>query len=240
MGVERKRLRSYFLAAAALSLVLHLVQPWGRYALYPFALLSTWAHEMGHGLSALVLGGVFDHLELRPDLGGTAYHSISGLARPLVAMAGLLGPAIVGGGIIVLGSRSEKTARGALFALAVCVLLSALVWVRPIDSFGFPAALVLGGLLLGAALSKKPALELFLVQLVGIQLCLGSLADFDYMFSSGFVREGQAMQSDTATMAEHWFLPYWVWGAFVAALSLAILGAAFWIAWIRPEKKKKG
>lgn len=239
MGVERKRLRSYFLGAAALSLVLHLIQPWGRYALYPFALLSTWAHEMGHGLAALLLGGRFDHLELRPDLGGTAYHSIGGLARPLVAMAGLLGPALAGGAIIALGSRSERTARRALLGLAVVALLSTVVWVRPLVSFGFVAMLVVGGLLLGAALSKKPALELFLVQLVGIQLCLGSLADFDYMFSAGFVREGQPMQSDTATMAEHWLLPYWVWGALVAGLSLLILAGAFWVAWIRPERRSR-
>lgn len=234
---DRTRLRWAFLAAVGLSVLLHLIQPWGRYALYPFALLSTWAHEMGHGLGAILLGGEFTQLVLRADLGGTAYHTVTGMARPLVAAAGLLGPAIAGGLVIVIGARSERAARGLLLGLALLLLLSALIWVRPIAGFGFPAALVLGSLFLAAALSKAPALELLLVQLIGIQLCLGSLADFDYMFSRGFERDGQYVSSDTGTMAEHWLLPYWVWGALVAGASLAILAAAFWLAWLRPARQ---
>lgn len=237
---DRTRLRWAFLGAVALSVVLHLIQPWGRYVLYPFAVLCTWAHEMGHGLGAILVGGHFHKLVLRADLGGTAFHDVSGLARPLVAAAGLLGPAIAGGLAIVIGARSERAARNLLVFLAVSLLVSALVWVRPLWSFGFPAAVVLGGLFLGVALSRVAWLELFLVQLIGIQLCLGSLGDFDYMFSKGFERDGQYMLSDTATMAESWLLPYWVWGAVVAGSSLLILGLSFWWAWLRRPPSPSG
>lgn len=237
---ERGRLRWAFLGAVGLSVVLHLIQPWGRWALFPFAVLGTWAHEMGHGLCAILLGGHFEKLVLRGDLGGTAYHDVSGLARPIVAAAGLLGPAIAGGLTIVLGARSERAARGVLIGLTAALFVSALVWVRPLLSFGFPAALGLGVLFLGVAVWRKAWVELVLVQLIGIQLCLESLAELDYMFSKGFERDGQYMLSDTATMAETWLLPYWVWGALVAAASFAILGFSFWWAWVRRPKPTWG
>ena len=78
---EQKRLALLFLAAAGASLALYLI-PYGRYVLYPFALLATWAHEMGHGLTALVCGGVFDKLVLYSNLGGTAYSASPCLALP--------------------------------------------------------------------------------------------------------------------------------------------------------------
>lgn len=34
--------------------------PYGRQMLYPLTLLATYAHELGHGLSALLLGEKFD------------------------------------------------------------------------------------------------------------------------------------------------------------------------------------
>ena len=77
----RDRLIAAFLLAALVSAGLHFAQPWGRYVLYPFALLATWAHEMGHGLAALLFGGSFHELDLYPDLGGQALHTAGLLHR---------------------------------------------------------------------------------------------------------------------------------------------------------------
>jgi hypothetical protein len=231
----RDRLMAAFLLAALVSVVLHFIQPWGRYALYPFALMATWAHEMGHGLAAIALGGSFSHLELYSDLGGVAYHTAGGFfARPLVSMAGLLGPAIAGGAVIVMGARSERAARSVITVLAVAIALSIAIWIRSL--FGVLAmGLITLALALLAARGGQMA-ELFTTQLIGIQFCLGSLGDFDYMFSPGFVRDGRPMLSDTGAIAESWLLPYWFWGALVAALSVAILALAFYRAWIRPYR----
>ena len=42
---------------------------------YPFLLLGTWFHEMGHGITALILGGKFEYLEIYSNGGGVAYTS---------------------------------------------------------------------------------------------------------------------------------------------------------------------
>lgn len=246
----RKRLVATFWAAVALSLLLHFsqeilvglglysVQLWGRYLLLPFVLLSTWAHEMGHGLTAIAVGGDFDHLVLRSDMGGYAVHrGVTGFfGRPLVSMGGLLGPSVAGGAVIVAAARSEKACRVVLYVLVGALAVSLLVWIRPFFSFGFVAMLVIGAALAGLALKARDDVKLFVTQFIGIQLCLGSLQDIDYMFTHSFQRDGETRLSDTAHIAEHWWLPYWFWGALITVLSLAILVGAFYVAWIRPYR----
>lgn len=230
--VDRKRLVKAFWAAVAISVLCNVLQPWGRYALYPFALLGTWAHEMGHGLTALLLGGSFEKLVLFSDLGGYASHTALGFfRRPLVSMGGLLGPSIVGGGLIVLGARSEKTARLALWLLVAALGLSVVIWIRSL--FGVVAISAVAVVLAGVALKGGVFAELFMTQLIGIQLCLALVSDVNYMFTKSFQRGGETLLSDTGQIAEHWLLPYWVWGGLIAATSFAILLSAFYVAWIR-------
>lgn len=223
-----------FWGAVIISVGLSFV-PSGRYALYPFALLSTWAHEMGHGVTALLVGGSFDHLELYSNLGGVAYsRGASGAIRgPLVSAGGLLGPAVLGGLIVVLGAR-RATARRVLLVLALLLVVSLVLWVRNAFGAAGVAGLAVG---LGAIAWWAPeGVRLVVTQLCGIQLCLGSLSSFDYMFTKQFERDGKVMLSDTQAIAEHLLLPYWVWGTIIAGLSLAILASAFWLAWLRPVR----
>ena len=68
------------LAATAIAVVWQL--PFGRQLLYPLTLLSTFAHELGHGLTALLMGAHFDHLQLNTDGSGSAvWHGNQGLWR---------------------------------------------------------------------------------------------------------------------------------------------------------------
>src|SRR5436305_1988951 len=75
----------------------------GRQILYPFTLLATYAHEMGHGLTALVLGGHFESLEMYANGSGLAQWTgdLGRIARGLVAAGGLVGPSIAGATILV-------------------------------------------------------------------------------------------------------------------------------------------
>lgn len=227
------RLLVAFLGAVALSIGLTFV-PFGRYALYPFALLATWAHEMGHGLTALVVGGTFEHLELYADLGGVAFtRRPDGLGAAAVSAGGLLGPALLGGLVVVLGAR-EVTARRILVVLGGALAVSLVVWVR--NPFGMVGVALLAAGVLALARWGGEVPRRVATQLVGIQLCLGSLGSFDYMFTRQFERGGEVMVSDTQAIAQQLLLPYWVWGALIAAASLAILAGAFWVAWVRPAR----
>ena len=223
-----------FWAAVAVSLALAFV-PHGNMVLYPFAILSTWAHEMGHGLAAIVVGGEFRRMEIYQNLGGVAFSTRPDnvIAPVLIAATGLLGPAIAGGLIIVLGS-SEKLGRWVLEALAVLLVVSAVVWIR--NPFGMAAVISLGVVLGLIGFFANELVELCVVQFIGIRLCLESLSDVDYMFTRQFERDGQVMYSDTQQIAEHLLLPYWVWGVVVAGISFFILFSAFYLAWIRKPK----
>lgn len=229
--LARRTLARLFWAAALVCVVLPHV-PFGDYALYPFAVLATWAHEMGHGLTAELLGGTFHRLELYPNLGGVAFSSRpdTRLAAALVAAGGLLGPAVAGGVVIVLGSRA-RTARWVLTGLGALLVVSALVWVR--NPFGFAATLALGAAALLLARYAGARVETALVQVVGIRFCLESLSSVDYMFTRSFVRGGRVVPSDTQAIAEQLWLPYWVWGGLIAALSVGLLALAFYVAWGR-------
>ena len=230
---SQDQLKLAFIAAVVLSLVVPRL-PFGRQILYPFALLSTWVHELGHGIAAIIAGGQFNRLEVYSNLGGTAFSSgvQSGMRRAFVSAGGLVGPAVVGGIIIIAGSR-EETAQYVLAAVAGSVLLSAVLVLR--NQFGFVAMTAIG-LLLGLVAWKAPVLaKLFVAQLIGIQFCLACWGTLDYMFTKDFVRDGYVINSDTQNIAEELVLPYWFWAACVALISAIILIGSFYFAWLRPE-----
>ncbi len=227
------RLMTYFWVAAAVSLILPRI-PYGRNVLYPFSLLGTWAHEMGHGLVAIMVGGSFERLVLFQNLGGTAYSSgVGTLGRAVVAAGGLLGPALAGGLIIVLGSR-ETTARWVLAGLTVALALSLVLFVR--NTFGWVALALIAAALGGLAFYGPEVLRVFVAQLIGIQFCVVSVTTLDYMFTKNFVRDGQVIDSDTQQIAEVLLLPYWFWGALIAAMSFAIMASSFYVAWVAPYR----
>jgi len=227
------RLLAYFWIAAAISLILPRL-PYGRRILYPFALLGTWAHEMGHGLFAILVGGSFDRLVLYQNLGGTAYSTgVGTFGRALVAAGGLLGPALAGGLVIVLGSR-ESTARWVLAGLAIILALSLLLFVR--NLFGWVSLAVIAAILGILAFYGPEVARVLVAQLIGIQFCLASWGTLDYMFTRDFVRDGQVIDSDTQEIAEVLLLPYWFWGGLIAATSLTIMGSAFYVAWVLPYR----
>lgn len=221
----------FFWGAAALSLLLPRV-PFGRHLLYPFALLGTWVHEMGHGLTAIAVGGNFNRLLIFQNLGGTAYSSgIGALGRAMVAAGGLLGPAFAGGAIIVLGSR-QTTARWVLAGLSIVLALSLVLFVR--NLFGWAALGVIAAILGPLAFYGPDVLRIFVAQMIGIQFCMASWGTLDYMFTKDFRRDGRVYNSDTQEIAEVLLLPYWFWGGLIALVSFAVMASSFYVAWILP------
>lgn len=227
------RLLTFFWVAAVISLVLPRI-PYGRTVLYPFTLLGTWVHEMGHGLAAILVGGSFERLVLYQNLGGTAYSSgVGTLGRAIVAGGGLLGPALAGGLVILLGSR-EATARWVLAGLTLFLVLSLVLFVR--NLFGWAALAVVAAAIGAVAFYGPEMVRVFAAQLIGIQFCLASWGTLDYMFTRDFVRDGRVINSDTQEIAEVLVLPYWFWGGLIALSSLAIMGSSFYFAWIHPSR----
>ena len=61
------RPRTAILVAVAVYFAISWFVPFGTTLLYPLTLFTTWVHEMGHGLTGLLMGGPFKELVIRGD-----------------------------------------------------------------------------------------------------------------------------------------------------------------------------
>ncbi len=221
-----------WLIVAAIATVVLWQFPWGNYILYPFSILATWFHEMGHGLTAILLGGNFHKLLIYPNGSGIAQHSgslfLGRIGQALVAAGGLMGPPIAGAAFIV-ASRRFRNAHYSLMFLGGMLLISALIWVRSL--FGFVAISLLGITILAIALKTPKWLQGFAIQFLGVQACINTFHQLDYLFTGAAVIGGRQMLSDTGQIARQLLLPYWFWGSLIAAASLIILVQSLRIAY---------
>lgn len=196
----------------------------GSLLLYPFTILATWFHEMGHGLAAMLTGRGFERLRIFADGSGFAesLRPVDGyrLTDALVAASGPLGPAIAGA-LLIVASRSPTATRNALAVLGAALILSTLIWVRSLT--GWLVLPALGMAILALAWRGPQPWQRFVIQLIGVQACISVWKQFDYLFSPGGNVGGQLQRSDTGAIADVLLLPYWFWGAIISAAILALL-----------------
>jgi hypothetical protein len=98
------------LLLAAATIVVAWQPPYGPQALYPLSLLATFAHEIGHGMTTLLVGQHFDRLLLHADGSGPALWSgdPGRLARAAIAAGGLLGPSVAGIALLLLAGSPRR------------------------------------------------------------------------------------------------------------------------------------
>ena len=209
-GFSFQNARLLWLLLAAFITVVLWQMPFGNFVLYPFTILATWFHEMGHGLTAIALGGRFEKLLIFSNGSGLAYNSgrlaLGPIGRALVSAGGLMGPPIAGM-LLLLASRSHKGAKRALFILGILLLLSTLVWVRSL--YGWLMLPLLGTGILYLSIESAAWLQVFAVQFLGVQACISSYRQLSYLFSSSATIGGRTMPSDTGRIAQLLVLPHW-------------------------------
>ncbi|MDP2371120.1 M50 family metallopeptidase [Rhodoferax sp.] len=225
------------LILSTITIVLIWQVPYGRQILYPLTLLATFAHEMGHGLTAMLAGEQFDQLLLNADGSGMAlWRGNPGrLATALIAAGGLAGPSVAGISLLLL-SRSQRFASTVLATLAVLLVVSVAIWVR--NTFGVVFLLSTAAVLALAAKVLPAAIASFVLHLMAATLCLSWFTDLDYMFSAQATVNGMVRPSDSAAIADALWLPYWFWGGVVACFSLAVaaLGIGFVSRGVGPQR----
>lgn len=219
------------LGAIAVGCVLLWQTYWGSLLLYPFTILATWFHEMGHGLAAILFGGSFERLVIYPDGSGVALslrsEDSSRLSDALVSAAGPLGPPLAGA-LLLMASRNRAASRAMLAGLAAVLLVSTLIWVRSLVGWIVLPAIAVG--LLAVIMRGSFKLQDFVIQLLGVQACISTYRSTNYLFSAGGVIDGRYERSDTAAIADALLLPYWFWGAAISVLILLLLVASLWFA----------
>src|SRR5688572_5908881 len=142
MSPARRVSTNWFWVAVAVSLVASLT-PWADILLYPFKLFTTWVHECGHAVAAVLVGGRVQSITIQPDTSGLTQSLIPSthLARGFVASAGYLGAAMVGC-LLMAATRVEKWAHIILLGIGVCMLVTVLLWMR--NLFGVTAVVAWG------------------------------------------------------------------------------------------------
>ena len=224
---DANRARWFLLGSVLVTGALYTV-PYGRYVAYPLVLLSTYVHEIAHGVAATLVGGRFDSFVIHADGSGLA--SISGNIGPFafafVAGAGLVGPAIGGAALLVLAS-GPKLARAGLGVFALLSVV-ALVWVvRNIFGWFFVGVLAAG---CGAAAWWGTAqVAQAVVAFLGVQLALSVFSRADYLFTAVATIGSGRHPSDVANMAAALWFPYWFWGGLCALLSVTALVSGYWV-----------
>lgn len=215
------RARLVFLVSVVVTAALYAI-PQARPVAYPLILLSTLAHELGHGLTAIGTGGDFKTLQLFSDGSGVAMWAGSGgrVQGALVAAGGLVGPAIAAALCLLVGSR-PRGARACLAILGVAIVAATAIWVR--NGFGLAFVGGVGLLALGIAVRAPVTLAQSTLVFAAVQLALAVFSRADYLFTPVAETAGGTMPSDVAQIAEALFLPYWFWGGVCALVSLLAL-----------------
>ena len=213
------------LLASALTAVLWFV-PLASLALYPLRLFVTFIHEGSHALVAIITGGVVYKIVVLPDASG--YTLTAGGWGILIVMAGYLGAAAYGAGMLAL-ARRPNSAHFILGLSGVIVALLDLFLVR--NGFGFVWGVVIAVGLILAALRLPARIAELTAMFLGVQCVVNALFDLKTLLglSSGY----GGPVSDAVLMSQIIPLPPFVWAALWSILALLILGAALRPYWRR-------
>ncbi|MCA9664918.1 MAG: M50 family metallopeptidase [Myxococcales bacterium] len=227
MADQQTSYKRAFWGAVIVTLVLWII-PFGGLVIYPFSLLATWAHELGHGITALITGGSFHGLELTAGLGGLAATKPAGAASSaLISVGGLVGAPILGAIIVALGAR-ERLARVMLVGLAGLLVISVALWVK--NGFGIVACIAIAAGLGVGAFKLSARRRFMLVQLLGIQLSLSALRNWQYLFMQQAGVGSKILPSDVANIQKAIGGHYLLWGVLIFLFNSAVLYGAYRLA----------
>lgn len=216
----------YALGISSFITILFYIIPFLHILAYPFILLSTLVHEMGHGVGALLVGGNFHSFKMWFDASGVA--SISGnfgnFAKAFVAAAGLVGPAVVAS-IFFIGSKSIRRSQFILGFFSLVLILSLIVVVRNLFGIGFVSLLAI--FCFYCSFGRLKSYSQIVLSFLAIQLSLSVFSRSDYLFTQYAITNMGVMPSDVEQMSQALILPYWFFGGLCAIFSLLVLIIGF-------------
>jgi hypothetical protein len=216
-----RQARTALVVSIALTIALYWL-PLGTRLAYPLVLLSTLAHELGHGFAALLVGCDFDAFVLYSDGSGAAMTSGTPgrFASAFISAGGLVGPAIAAAGCFIVG-RHGRMSRSALVLIGVLLVVALIMVIRNFFGWFFVGS-VAGICLWSGARARLDTCQV-VVLFVGVQLALSVFSRSDYLFTSVARTALGNQPSDVAQIANALFLPYWFWGLACGGFSLLVL-----------------
>ena len=220
-SLSNQRARAALVTSVVATVALYFI-PLGSTLAYPLVLLSTLAHEMGHGIAALLVGCRFDAFMLYSDGSGAALTAGNPgrLASAFISAGGLVGPAIASSICFLVGRRAQA-ARTTLLVVGVLLVVALILLIRNVFGWVFVAA-VAAICIWGGLKAAKDVAQLMII-FVGVQLALSVFSRSDYLFTATARTGMGAAPSDVAQMADALFLPYWFWGIACGGFSIFVL-----------------
>lgn len=220
--------RTRAVVAVAVAAVIALVLPHVPIAslfVRPLVWLSTLAHEGGHGVGAVLVGGTFKSLEIWPDASGvatTSYDAGVPGKRALVAVAGLLGPAVVAVLLLWLGLSARLARVG-----VVVVGLTSLSLLAVTSGFATLVVLAFAAACAAVAVFSSSTQPLSLARLfllvLAVDLALSVFSRADYLFVVEAQTGGGTMPSDVAQVALALGGHHLAWGVLIGLASVLLL-----------------
>jgi hypothetical protein len=203
---------------------------------YPFRLLVTLVHELGHGLAAIATGGQFVSFEVSPNGSGLAF--TRGGWRFVIIPAGYLSVAIFTA-LLIISGRSYRGSKRMMIFLGGAMMFFSLFFARP-GGFnilqlvsGVVALLVglsFGALFIWVALRATARTMFFLMHFLALKFGLAALSDI--FFLVGLSNVVAAPQTDAHSMAQLTGLPVIFWALMWVAMAALIIGVAVWVTWL--------
>lgn len=212
--------------------------PYGGTVLYPLTLFTTWVHEMGHGLTALICGGGFLELVINANAGGYARAGAAqGWPDALVAAGGLLAPPLLGA-VILATVHGPRRARWFLGALSIGIVVSLVLYVRSSTGILAMSAVALAlGWATWFGFRARPEYRVLLAQFLAVILGVDTLTRMVSYAFMGSLSTGET--SDVGHIAENLGGHYKLWGVAITAIALAMLAFGVWMAWRRSTDRPK-
>lgn len=232
------------LVLAGLVVVMLPALPFGAYLIYPFAILTTWFHEMGHGLTAVAFGQHFEQLMIFANGSGVAQSQVNSDASRFtlaaIAAGGPLAPSFAGA-LLIIASAHPRLWRPVLWLAAAVIVASVVIWVRsPVGYAMLPLVAAIIGLV---AWRGSPGFTRFTLQFLGVLGAMSMLRDWGYLFTEEAVINGRPILSDTGQIAAVLGLPHWFWAGAILLLSALMVGGALKYALaenrLRPPPRKR-
>lgn len=220
MKNSNSRALGLLLLAAAVFFVLSRI-PYGNLIQWPFVIITTFIHEMGHGLTAIATGGSLVKIEVfRNGSGLATIHTFPGWKHASTAAGGLLAPSIVGGLFIAAGP-SRRAASIMFLCLSIFMLGCCALWVRSV--FGLAVLIPMGLLFLWLSRKHKSGIDQFLIQFMGVHMLVDTFTrTIPYIFSDDANVAGDVRHSDSSVIAEQLIGGHFLWACIVAAIALLI------------------
>lgn len=183
----------------------------------PLMFLNTHIHELCHALAALATSGQVAYIKVFAD--GSGVTPVMGGNLPLLAMAGYVGSALVGG-LLIAASKNADHARKAMWTLTAALGISNLLFVRG-EMLGWMAGVfwVAVGALSASKLSEQ-GIKWF-TAFIGVQQCLTSVHALLVLYRISSVTE---QQSDAMLMQRASGIPAVVWACIWMILSALCMG----------------